>query len=150
MKDGGCLEDDEDGPGEDGDALGEDGEDEIPGLRNDGSGLGDGDGWKAVGSALWDDFDEEVESGGGNGDDVNDNVVAWGGGFDEVVEGAGGEGLEENVAGICKDRGWLEDDVGGLGHEGVGIEEGERNLDEDWGNAGEDVGGSQEYIGAYV
>lgn len=79
MKDGGCLEDDEDGPGEDGDALGEDGEgleDEDPGLRNGGSGLGDGDGWKAVGRVLWDDFDEEVESGGGNGDDVNDNVVA--------------------------------------------------------------------------
>jgi hypothetical protein len=114
--------------------------------------LGDGDGWKAVGWVLWDDFDEEAESGGGNGDDVNDNVVAWGDAFDEVVEGAGagGEGLEENVAGICKDRGWLEDDVGGLGHEGVGIEEGERNLDEDWGTAGDDVGGSQEYIGAYV
>jgi len=55
LKDGGCLEDDEDGPGEDGDALGEDGEgleDEDPGLRNDGSGLGDGDGWKAVGWVL--------------------------------------------------------------------------------------------------
>jgi hypothetical protein len=51
LKDGGCLEDDEDGPGrEDGDALDEDGEgleDDAGGLRNDGSGLGDGDGWKA-------------------------------------------------------------------------------------------------------